>query len=81
VERELSQLAAGRLCNALRFGTNRAPRENFCKANPKLTFLNTFTEMLGPDGKPKPDIFVKDNLHMNPKGYAIWTPIVREFLK
>jgi hypothetical protein len=37
--------------------------------------------MLGPDGKPKPDIFVKDNLHMNPKGYAIWTPIVREFLE
>jgi lysophospholipase L1-like esterase len=54
--------------------------EDFCKTNPKLTFLDTFTEMLGPDGKPKPDIFVKDNLHMNPKGYAIWTPIVREFL-
>jgi hypothetical protein len=37
--------------------------------------------MLGPDGKPKPDIFLKDNLHMNPKGYAIWTPIVRRFLE
>lgn len=55
--------------------------EDFCKTNPKLTFLNTFIEMLGPDGKPKPDIFVKDNLHMNPKGYAIWTPIVQRFLE
>ena len=55
--------------------------EDFCKTNPKLTFLNMFPKMLGPDGKPKPDIFVSDKLHMNPKGYAIWTPVVREFLE
>lgn len=55
--------------------------EEFCKTNSKLTFLNLFPEMLGSDGKPKPDIFLKDNLHMNEKGYAIWIPIVRNYLK
>jgi lysophospholipase L1-like esterase len=29
--------------------------------------------MLGPDGQPRPDLFVADNLHMNEAGYAIWT--------
>jgi lysophospholipase L1-like esterase len=36
--------------------------------------------MLGPDGKPRPDIFVEDGLHMNHNGYALWTEIVRPYL-
>ena len=47
----------------------------------KTLFINVFPAMLGEDGKPKPDIFLKDNLHMNAKGYAIWVPIVRPYLK
>jgi hypothetical protein len=31
--------------------------------------------MQKPDGTPK-DIFVEDNLHMTPEGYALWTPLV-----
>jgi hypothetical protein len=37
--------------------------------------------MLGADGKPKPDIFLKDRLHMNLKGYELWTGIIRPYLK
>jgi lysophospholipase L1-like esterase len=44
--------------------------------DPKVEFIDVAPGMLGEDGKPKPDIFVADNLHMNPKGYAIWTSIV-----
>jgi lysophospholipase L1-like esterase len=32
--------------------------------------------MLGDDGKPKPDIFIADRLHMNAAGYAIWREVV-----
>ena len=35
--------------------------------------------MLKPDGTPR-DIFVEDDLHMTPEGYAIWTPIVNAAL-
>ncbi len=46
-----------------------------------LTFINVIDSMIGEDGKPKPDIFGPDKLHMNPKGYAIWTEIVKPYLK
>jgi lysophospholipase L1-like esterase len=53
----------------------------FCEEHKEyLTFIDTFPLMLGPDGKPLPDIFVKDGLHMNPKGYAIWTKHLRQYL-
>jgi lysophospholipase L1-like esterase len=40
-----------------------------------LAYIDVVALMLKPDGTPK-DIFVADNLHMTPEGYAIWTPIV-----
>lgn len=49
-------------------------------ADPRLTFIDVFTHMLGADGLPKPEIFVDDRLHMNEKGYAIWREVVRPFL-
>ncbi len=55
--------------------------ENYTKKNSRLAFINVFPAMLGEDGKPKPDIFLSDNLHMNPKGYAIWVSMVRSSLK
>lgn len=54
--------------------------EAYTKQNPKLDFLNVYPLMLGEDGLPKPDIFVADKLHMNPKGYAIWIPVITEYL-
>jgi lysophospholipase L1-like esterase len=32
-------------------------------------------------GNPLPDIFVSDQLHMNSKGYAIWTKIIAPHLR
>ena len=40
-----------------------------------LAFIDIVPAMLKPDGKPK-DIFVADDLHMTPAGYALWTPLV-----
>ena len=37
-----------------------------------LLFVDVWSVMLGPDGKPKSDIFQDDRLHMNAKGYEIW---------
>jgi lysophospholipase L1-like esterase len=46
-----------------------------------LDFIDVFPLMLGPDDKPKPDIFVEDRLHLNAKGYAIWKSAVLPHLK
>jgi lysophospholipase L1-like esterase len=41
--------------------------------------------MPGEDGKPREDLFVADRLHLNRKGYELWTsivaPRVREAMK
>ena len=47
----------------------------------ELTFIDVFPLMLGPEGLPKPDIYVADGLHLNPKGYAIWRAAVAPGLK
>lgn len=54
--------------------------EEFCRAGERLTFINTFQHMLGSDSLPRPDIFLNDRLHMNAKGYELWTQIVKPFL-
>lgn len=50
--------------------------EDYIGKNRNLKYIDVFSQMLGSDGLPLPDIFVEDNLHMNPKGYALWTKIV-----
>jgi lysophospholipase L1-like esterase len=50
-------------------------------SDPRLTYIDVHASMVGPDGLPKPDIFVDDRLHMNPKGYAIWRAIVGPHLR
>jgi len=54
--------------------------EAYCQRH-GLEFINVFPLMLGPDGQPKPDIFVADRLHMNAKGYAIWKEAVAPCLR
>ena len=54
--------------------------KQLCDSDPYLTYVDVATPMLGPDGKPIPELFVSDNLHMTPKGYEIWTSVVRPIL-
>ncbi len=46
-----------------------------------ITFVDTFSLMLGADGRPKPEIYGTDQLHMNETGYGIWRQAVAPFLK
>lgn len=48
----------------------------FTRSDPRLSFIDVFPHMLGPDGKPRPDIFGPDKLHMNATGYALWTRLL-----
>lgn len=59
--------------------TNRLIAD-YTKTDKRLGFIDVFTAMLAEDGKPREDLFVADRLHMNAKGYAIWTSLVRPVL-
>jgi len=51
-----------------------------CDRDDRLGFVDVDAAMLGWDGKPRPELFVKDGLHMSAKGYDIWSALVRPFL-
>jgi lysophospholipase L1-like esterase len=36
--------------------------------------------MLNSEGKPMEELFIADRLHMNAKGYAIWSKIIAPYL-
>lgn len=52
----------------------------FLAREPRTAFVDVWPAMLGKDGLPKPEIFVDDRLHMNDKGYALWTPLLEKVL-
>lgn len=54
--------------------------KEFAGKSEGLDYLDTATPMLGEDGKPMPDLFKKDGLHMNEKGYAIWNKVVIDWV-
>lgn len=54
---------------------------DYIKSDAKLSYIDVYSQMLGADGMPLPEIFVADRLHMNEKGYAIWKRVVGPHLK
>lgn len=52
----------------------------YAASQPRVTYLDIATPMLGDDGRPRPELFVKDGLHMTPAGYEVWTRVVRPWV-
>lgn len=50
--------------------------EQAAAKNPRLGYIDIFTPMLGTDGQPREELFVKDGLHLSDKGYALWNKVV-----
>ena len=53
---------------------------NMADEDDLLTFIDIWDEMLTEDGERIEELFVEDGLHINEKGYKIWTKLVRENL-
>lgn len=54
--------------------------EAFVKSDSRLVYIDIVKPMLGDDGKPRENLFRKDNLHLNDDGYKIWNQIVKPYL-
>lgn len=59
--------------------TNRLLRAE-AEAGKNQTFVDVWSAMLGQDGQPRSDLFLKDNLHMNETGYKIWNELIEPHL-
>lgn len=55
---------------------NRLIRE-YCESHRDLTFVDTYSRMLDRTGRPRPELFVSDQLHLNAAGYALWADALR----
>jgi len=49
--------------------------------DPLIDFVDVDAPMIGPDGKPRPELFREDGLHLNEKGYALWTRLLKPYLE
>ncbi len=47
----------------------------------RLEYVDVFTPMIGPDGRPRPELFVEDGLHMSAAGYELWRKTLAPFLR
>lgn len=46
-----------------------------------LTYIDVYTFMLNEYGRPEPELFLEDSLHMTEKGYKIWEDQIRPFVE
>ena len=48
--------------------------------NPRLHFMDVDAPMLNAEGQPQADLFREDGLHLNDKGYAVWSKLALPYL-
>jgi len=58
---------------------------DFSRKDERLFFADLARPLLTSDGTPDNGLFLKDQLHLNPKGYEVWTralrPVMRQALE
>lgn len=60
--------------------TNRLIAD-FVAQGENLDYIDIYSRMLDAGGKPRPELFLEDRLHLNPDGYAIWKRTIAEHLQ
>ena len=61
--------------------TNSLIAEDIRKNLPNWKWIDVFNPMLDSLGQPNPEYFLNDGLHLNEKGYLLWTDIVQKQLR
>lgn len=50
--------------------------KEYCDSHPQLFYVDVWNPMLDNNGRPSPNIFISDSLHMNRAGYILWKDII-----
>jgi lysophospholipase L1-like esterase len=53
---------------------------DFAKAGTNLDYIEVWDQLLGPDGRPRADLYLADGLHPNAEGYKIRAATIRPHL-
>ena len=52
----------------------------YASQTPAVGYIESYSLTLGPDGRPRPELFVADKLHLNVEGYRLLADRVRPYL-
>ena len=53
----------------------------YCEKTPHLYFVETADAFLTKEGLPRTELFIEDQLHLNPQGYNLWSSIIKKEIK
>lgn len=71
----------------LRFAQMEAMREanrlvqTWVLSQEGLDYIDLHGAMLDPDGRPRPELYVRDQLHLSAEGYALWRQVISAHLR
>lgn len=49
------------------------------ESRPSGYYVDVFREMLDASGKPRPEFFLADGLHLNREGYLLWSRVLKPY--
>ena len=55
--------------------------ETQCEKDERVQYLDVWTPMLDANGEPRPELLLKDGLHMTADGYKIWNDALKPRLR
>jgi lysophospholipase L1-like esterase len=55
--------------------------QTFVLKDDRLDYIDVHTAMLDLDGRPRPELYVRDQLHLSTEGYGLWRQIVSAHLR
>jgi lysophospholipase L1-like esterase len=54
--------------------------KKFLAKKKRTAYVDVYKEMVTDEGKPRTELFLSDNLHMNRSGYEIWIRLMQPYL-
>jgi lysophospholipase L1-like esterase len=54
--------------------------KKYLSSKKRTSYVDVYKEMIDDEGKPRAELFLDDNLHMNKTGYAIWQKLIEPHL-
>lgn len=55
--------------------------ETFSRSNDRFYYVDIAGPMFSDDGRPRPELFIGDGLHLNERGYELWESILAPHLE
>ena len=55
--------------------------KEYCESKNSLYYISTRNHYIGDNGLPTEELFIRDKLHLNSKGYLLWSDIIKDNLK